>query len=217
MTTSNGGCSEAFPDPLVRGDVAVAVSPRAFVEADLTAALARDIDTAFEPFVIEYRQCIVKFVARMLGDAARAEDVAQDVFVRAYAALRSYSAERRAALRLRSWVYAIAHNLTRNAVRDAPPYADSLEFDDGNERGAATIDPQPGPDALAVQHETWEQIASAVARLSPRIRPAYVMRYLDELSYEEIAHALQQPIGTVKASAHRGALAVRSYLEHENV
>lgn len=197
--------------------MAIGVSPEAFDEAELTAALAGDIDAAFEPFVIAYRQCIVTFVARMLGDNARAEDVAQEVFVRAYAALRSYSSERRAALRLRSWVYAIAHNLTRNAVRDAPPRAATLEYDDGNERGAATVDPQPGPDVLAVRRETWQQIAAAIGRLSPRLRPAYVMRYLDDLSYEEIAHALQQPVGTVKASAHRAALAVRSFLEHENV
>jgi RNA polymerase sigma-70 factor (ECF subfamily) len=197
--------------------MALAIPAEAFAEAELAAALACDLDAAFESFVIAYRQCIVTFVARMLGDSTRAEDVAQDVFVRAYAALRSYSAERRAALRLRSWVYAIAHNLTRNAVRDAPPSADSLEYDDGDERGTATVDPQPGPDTLAVRNETWQQIAAAVGRLSPRIRPAYVMRYLDDLSYEEIAHALQQPVGTVKASAHRAALAVRSYLEHENV
>jgi RNA polymerase sigma-70 factor (ECF subfamily) len=197
--------------------MAIGVSPEAFDEAELTAVLAGDIDAAFGPFVIAYRQCIVTFVARMLGDNARAEDVAQEVFVRAYAALRSYSSERRAALRLRSWVYAIAHNLTRNAVRDAPPRAATLEYDDGNERGAATVDPQPGPDVLAVRRETWQQIAAAIGRLSPRLRPAYVMRYLDDLSYEEIAHALQQPVGTVKASAHRAALAVRSFLEHENV
>ena len=197
--------------------MAVAVPGEAFAEAQLVAALAGDLDAAFETFVIAYRQCIVTFVARMLGDSTRAEDVAQDVFVRAYAALRSYSAERRATLHLRSWLYAIAHNLTRNALRDARPHADSLEYDEGNERGAATVDPQPGPDALAVRNETWQTIAAAVGRLSPRLRPAYVMRYLDDLSYEEIAHALQQPIGTVKASAHRAALAVRSYLEHENV
>ena len=197
--------------------MAVVIPGEAFDEAHLAAALAGDLDAAFETFVIAYRQCIVTFVARMLGDSTRAEDVAQDVFVRAYAALRSYPTERRATLRLRSWLYAIAHNLTRNAVRDAPPYADALEYDDGNERGTATVDPQPGPDALVVRNETWQRIAVAVSRLSPRLRPAYVMRYLDDLSYEEIAHALQQPVGTVKASAHRAALAVRSYLEQENV
>jgi RNA polymerase sigma-70 factor (ECF subfamily) len=197
--------------------MAIAVEPETLAAAELAAALARDLDAAFEAFVIAYRQRIVNFVARMLADNARAEDVTQDVFVRAYNALHSYSAERRAALRLRSWIYAIAHNLTRNAVRDAPPRADSLEFDDGPERSAAVVDRQPGPDAVAARHETWQEIRAAIGRLSPRIRPAYVMRYLDDLSYEEIAQALNQPVGTVKASAHRAALAVRSYLEHDHV
>jgi RNA polymerase sigma-70 factor (ECF subfamily) len=197
--------------------LAVPVLPETLAEDELAAALARDLDGAFEHFVIAYRQCVVRFVARMLGDSARAEDVAQDVFVRAYNALRAYSAERRATLRLRSWTYAIAHNLTRNAVRDTPPRADSLEYDDGAERVGATIDPRPGPETLAARHETWQEITAAVGRLSPRIRPAYVMRYLEDLSYEEIAHALRQPIGTVKASAHRAAIAVRSHLEHDHV
>jgi RNA polymerase sigma-70 factor (ECF subfamily) len=197
--------------------VALAVAPEAGVESDLAAALARDVDGAFEPYVIAYRTCIVTFVARLLGDTARAEDIAQEVFVRAYHALQAYPSERRAALHLRSWTYAIAHNLTRNAVRDAPPPADSLEYDDGDERAAATVDHAPGPELLALRGETWHAVQAAVARLSPRLRPAYVMRYLEDLSYDEIAHALRQPVGTVKASAHRAALAVRSYLEEANV
>jgi RNA polymerase sigma-70 factor (ECF subfamily) len=197
--------------------MALAMAPDATAESALAAALACDLDAAFEAFVIAYRQCVVTFVARMLADSARAEDVAQDVFVRAYRALQSYAPERRAALRLRSWTYAIAHNLTRNAVRDAPPRGDSLEYDDGNERGGAVEDGAPGPEALAVRRETWQAIQRAIDGLSPRLRPAYVMRYLDDLSYEEIAHALAQPIGTVKASAHRAAIAVRKHLEQEHV
>src|SRR5664279_4872991 len=137
MTTSNGDCCATSSVRAAGGDVALAGVPATLAEAELAAALARDLDAAFEPFVIAYRHGILTFVARMLGDSARAEDVAQDVFVRAYGALRSYSAERRAALHLRSWLYAIAHNLTRNALRDARPHADSLEYDDGNERGAS--------------------------------------------------------------------------------
>jgi RNA polymerase sigma-70 factor (ECF subfamily) len=148
----------------------------------------------------------------MLHDDARAEDVAQDVFVRAYRALQTYPAERRASLRLRSWLYAIAHNLTRNAFRDAPPPSDSLEYDDGAPR-AGLVDGQPGPEHLVLRAEAWESIGDAIARLSAALRPAFVMRYVDDLSYEEIAESLDQPIGTVKASAHRGLLAVRAHLE----
>jgi RNA polymerase sigma factor (sigma-70 family) len=195
--------------------MAVAAMPAAG-DAELAAGLARDLDAGFEPFVIAYRSCVVRFVARMLGDSGRAEDVAQDVFVRAYRALQSYPPERRAALRLRSWTYAIAHNLTRNAVRDAPPRTAQLTYEDGAERGVV-IDPEPGPEALTARAETWHAVQMAIGALSPRLRPAFVMRYLDDLSYDEIAAALQQPVGTVKAAAHRGALAVRSHLENEHV
>ncbi len=181
-------------------------------DAVLAVALARDLDRSFERLVIAYRARIVTFVARMLHDEARAEDVAQDVFVRAYRALQAYPAERRAALRLRSWLYAIAHNLTRNAFRDAPPPSDSLEYDDGAPR-AGLVDSGPGPDQLVLRAEAWDSIGDAIARLSAALRPAFVLRYVDELSYEEIAESLDQPIGTVKASAHRGLLAVRAHLE----
>jgi RNA polymerase sigma-70 factor (ECF subfamily) len=178
----------------------------------LAVALARDLDRSFEHLVIAYRARIVTFVARMLHDDARAEDVAQDVFVRAYRALQGYPTERRASLRLRSWLYAIAHNLTRNAFRDAPPPSDPLDYDDGTPR-ANLVDGQPGPDQLVLRAEAWDSIGEAIACLSAALRPAFVMRYVDELSYEEIAESLDQPIGTVKASAHRGLLAVRAQLE----
>ena len=181
-------------------------------DAMLAAALARDVDRAFERVVIAYRDRIVNFVARMLHDDARAEDVAQDVFVRAYRALKSYPSERRAALRLRSWLYAIAHNATLNALRDAPPTADPLEYDDGAPRVALT-DSEPGPESIVLAAESWDSVRGAIARLSPALRPAFVMRYVDDLSYDEIAQSLDQPVGTVKASAHRGLLAVRTYLE----
>jgi RNA polymerase sigma-70 factor, ECF subfamily len=184
-------------------------------DALLAAALARDLDRSFEHLVVAYRARIVTFVARMLHDDARAEDVAQDVFVRAYRALQSYSPERRAALRLRSWLYAIAHNLTRNAFRDAPPPSDPLDYDDGTPR-VSVLDPRPGPESLVVRAERWASVGAAIARLSPALRPAFVLRYVDDLSYEEIAHTLDQPLGTVKASAHRGLLAVRAYLEQND-
>jgi RNA polymerase sigma-70 factor (ECF subfamily) len=185
-------------------------------DALLAAALGHDLDRSFEHVVIAYRERIVSFVARMLRDDARAEDVAQDVFVRAYRALQTYPPERRAALKLRSWLYAIAHNLVRNAFRDAPPPADALEYDDGEPR-AALLDPEPGPEHLVLRAEAWHVVGTAIDRLSPALRPAFVMRYVDDLSYDEIAESLEQPLGTVKASAHRGLLAVRAYLEENDV
>ncbi len=182
----------------------------------LAAALAHDVDRAFEDLVIAYRSQIVTFVARMLRDDARAEDVAQDVFVRAHRALHGYTAQRRAELRLRSWLLSIAHNLTRNAVRDAPPPSDPLDYDDGALR-PLIADGTSGPDDAVLRAETWQSIGDAVARLTPALRGAFVMRYVDDLPYDEIAETLGQPVGTVKASAHRGLLAVRAHLENNDV
>ncbi|HEY4441914.1 MAG TPA: sigma-70 family RNA polymerase sigma factor [Candidatus Elarobacter sp.] len=179
----------------------------------LACALARDLDRSFERLVIAYRSRIVTFVARMLHDDARAEDVAQDVFVRAYRALQTYTCERREALRLRAWLYQIARNLTYNAIRDAAPAAETLDYDDGNPR-AALLDEGQGPESVVLHAEQWASVDDAVKRLSAAVRPAFVMRYLDDLSYDEIAESLDQPVGTVKASAHRGLLAVRAYLEN---
>ena len=181
-------------------------------DALLAGALARDLDRSFEQVVIAYRVRIVSFVARMLRDDARAEDVAQDVFVRAYRALQTYPAERRAALHLRSWLFAIAHNVTRNAFRDAPPASAPLEHEDGAPRVELT-DPQAGPEQLVLREEAWASVGEAIGRLSPALRAAFIMRYIDDLSYDEIAESLDQPVGTVKASAHRGLMAVRARLE----
>jgi len=184
-------------------------------DVELARALADDLDRAFEALVIAYRVRIVTFVARMLHDDARAEEVGQDVFVRAYRALQAYPAQRRETLRLRPWLYTIARNLTRNAFRDAPPPADSLDYDDGNPT-AALVDDGSAPETLVLRSEAWQSVGEAVSRLSAAIRPAFVMRYLDDLSYDEIAESLDQPLGTVKASAHRGLLAVRAYLENND-
>ena len=196
------------------GDVALALASPIDPDIELAVALARDLDRNFEALVVAYRSRIVSFVARMLRDDDRAQDVAQDVFVRAYRALQSYDVERRRTLRVGSWLFATAHNLTRNAVRDAPRATQRLERDDGSIH-AALADSAPGPESRAAQRETLRAVDAAVNALSPRLRPAFVLRYLEELSYEEIAHVLAQPVGTVKASAHRGLLAVRAQLENE--
>jgi RNA polymerase sigma-70 factor, ECF subfamily len=194
------------------GEVAVVCSADCLDDdALLAGALARDLDRAFEQLVIAYRVRIVTFVARMLHDDARAEDVAQDVFVRAYRALQTYPPQRIAELRLRSWLFAIAHNLTRNVFRDAPPPAEPLMYSDGAPR-VELLAPEPGPEQIALREEAWKSVDEAIARLTPALRSAFVLRYVDDLPYEEIAATLGQPVGTVKASAHRGLQAVRAQL-----
>lgn len=179
----------------------------------LAHALADDVDLAFEQVVRTYGDRIVSFAARSLGDVQRAEEVAQDVFVRAYRALQTYDRPRIRKLRLRPWLYTITMNLVRNAVRGKRLRVVGLERDDGSPR--PFVDPAPAPEAQAEERDDWRRVHAAIARLSPKLRDAFVLRYVDELSYDEIADALSQPVGTVKANAHRGLMSVRDFLEDQ--
>lgn len=177
----------------------------------LAHCLADDLDSCFEQVVKTYQDRIVNLAARSLSDRQRAEEVAQDVFVRAYRALQTYDRPRIRSLKLRAWLYSIAMNLIRNAVRGKRLRLVGLEREDGSPRAIA--DGAPSPHARVEQTEDWQHVQSAIARLSPKLRDAFVLRYVDELSYDEISHALGQPVGTVKANAHRGLIAVRTFLE----
>jgi RNA polymerase sigma-70 factor (ECF subfamily) len=181
------------------------------VGALLAHALADDLDRAFEQVVRSYQDRIVTAVARALGDPARAEEVAQDVFVRAYRALQTYDRPRIRALQLRPWLFSIAMNAARNAVRNKVLPTTTLEYEDGKPRTLA--DRAPSPATLAERSDDWQRVGSAIAHLSPKLRDAFVLRYIEEFSYDEIAMALAQPVGTVKANAHRGLIAVRAFLE----
>jgi len=180
----------------------------------LAHALADDVDLAFEQVVRTYQDRIVSVAARALGDRQRAEEVAQDVFVRAYRALVTYDRPRIRKLRLRSWLYAITLNLIRNAVRGKRLRTVGLERDDGSPRPIA--DPKPTPESHVEIRDDWQLVGGAIAQLSPRLRDAFVLRYVEELSYDEIADALSQPVGTVKANAHRGLMNVRAFLEEQS-
>ncbi|MGH7716377.1 MAG: RNA polymerase sigma factor, partial [Vulcanimicrobiaceae bacterium] len=133
---------------------------------------------------------------------------------RAYRALRTYDRPRIRKLRLRSWLYAITLNLIRNAVRGKRLLVVGLERDDGSPRPIA--DTKPTPESQVEIREEWQYVGGAIARLSPKLRDAFVLRYVEELSYDEIADALSQPVGTVKANAHRGLMQVRDFLEEQS-
>lgn len=180
----------------------------------LAHCLADDLERCFEQFVRTYQDRIVRLAARALLDRQHAEEVAQDVFVRAYRALQTYDRPRIRKLRLRAWLFAIAMNLIRNAVRGKHLRVVALERDDGSPRPIP--DSAPSPDTRVEHNEDWQHVRDAIANISPKLRDAFVLRYVEELSYDEIAGVLSQPVGTVKANAHRGLMAVRAFLEEQS-
>ena len=159
------------------------------------------VDRLFERMVHEHQDRVFAASLAMTGNRHDAEEVAQDTFLRAFRALTSYSPERIRDLKERAWLHRIVINVVRNRVRGVHPRIVELN-------GSET-DHAPGPEAQAMERMQIDELATRVADLPIRFREAVVLRHVRELSYAEVAEALGQPVGTVKANVHRGLKLLR--------
>ena len=185
------------------------------VHADaLEGALAKDLDGSFERLVLEYQDRLYSFALRLSGNPADAEEIAQDAFVRAYRAMKTYSEDRIRALSLKAWLYQITLNVARNRMRGKRKAHASLDERDaeGRARFDPEDDPRSRPDAVFEDGRRRADIASLVAELPSRYRSALILRYMEGLRLEEVARVLGQPLGTVKSNVHRAVNALREAL-----
>jgi len=191
-------------------------------EGSLEADLARDLDGSFERLVLTYQDRLYAFALRFCGNREDAEEVAQDAFVRAYRALKTYPAERVRTLALRAWLYQIVLNVARNRYRRKRHRTVSLESAsrsmDGREPHGAAFDPpanaEDRPDRRFERGRERADMASLVAALPPRFRDALILRYVEGLPIAEVAAVLKQPLGTAKSNVHRAINALRHSLSH---
>ena len=180
----------------------------------LTSDLALDLDGAFERMVRAFQDRIFSFAHRLSGNREDAEEIAQDAFVRAYRALRTYPADRIRALALQAWLYRIALNVARNRFRVKRARVVSLDGngDDGEEARRAweaPDDPKERPDSRLEEKESRAGIAALVADLPERYRAPLILRYVEGLKLEEVAAILEQPLGTAKSNVHRAVNLLR--------
>jgi RNA polymerase sigma-70 factor, ECF subfamily len=155
----------------------------------------------FERMVHEHQNRVFAFGLALTGNRHDAEEVAQDTFLRAYRALVTYPPDRIRNLKQKPWLHQIALNVVRNRVRGIRPHLVELN---GSEPDRAL-----GPEADAILKMEMDALAVRVQALPTRYRDAVVLRHVQELSYQEAADALGQPVGTVKANVHRGLKLLR--------
>ena len=159
---------------------------------------------AFEDLVIAYQHRVFGVALRMLGSRAEAEEIAQEVFLRAYRAIGAFRGE----ARLGTWLYGIASRLCLNRL--ASP-------DRRVARGDAALADVPAatPDAAAAAEraELDAALRAAIAGLPEDRRLVLVLRDVEGLSYEEIAETLAIDPGTVRSRLHRARLQLKEKLE----
>jgi RNA polymerase sigma-70 factor (ECF subfamily) len=172
-------------------------------------ALAGSQD-AYRTLVDRHSRAVLTLVSRMVRDQGVAEELAQDAFVKAFAALRSFDPS----YKFSNWVLRIAHNVAIDHLRRARPAVVSID-DDSSGRDLADVladGREPSAFDLAVRRDFRDDLEAALARLRPEFRRLVVMRYLEDMSYEDIAEVVGLPLGTVKSHLHRARAALGRHL-----
>jgi RNA polymerase sigma-70 factor (ECF subfamily) len=157
-------------------------------------------DDAFRELVDRYKDLVFALIARTVQDRGRAEDLAQDVFLRVHKGLPYFRGE----ARLSTWIYRIVANV----CVQPPARLRAVSLDDDRTRvQPAAADRQFG------DLELRDRLEKAIARLPANYRLLVAAHYLDGVQYEELADALQLPLGTLKTHLYRAKQQLRRMLE----
>ena len=169
-------------------------------ERELVERCRRGDEGAFQELVDRYKDLVFALIARTVQDRSRAEDLAQDVFLRVHRGLPYFRGE----ARLSTWIYRIVANV---CVHDHGRPAPALSLDDVRTRTPSASDRQFG------DLELRDRVEKAIARLPSNYRLVVAAHYLEGVQYEELAEALALPLGTVKTQLHRAKQQLRRMLE----
>lgn len=176
-------------------------------DQDLVARAQRGDRRAFDLLVLKYQQKIASLVARYVRDSTEVLDVTQDAFLKAYRALPGFRGESA----FYTWLYRIAVNTVKNhlvAQGRRPPGSD-VEADLAEQLDAGGRLRDTGtPERHLLRDEIASTVQLALDELPEDLRTAIVLRELEGMSYEEIATAMDCPIGTVRSRIFRARDAI---------
>jgi len=170
---------------------------------------------AFEMLVVKYQRRIERLIGRMVRDVDLVPDIAQETFIRAYRALPQFRGESA----FYTWLYRIAVNTAKKALMELKrdplvsesAYA-SRDDDDETSRVENELSDGETPEGLLASKEIAAAVNAAIEALSEDLRQAITLREIEGLSYEEIADAMNCPIGTVRSRIFRAREAIATRL-----
>ncbi|HSW18150.1 MAG TPA: RNA polymerase sigma factor RpoE [Ramlibacter sp.] len=166
---------------------------------------------AYELLVIKYQRRIERLIGRMVRDVDLVEDIAQETFIRAYRALAQFRGD----AQFYTWLYRIAVNTAKKALVDLkrdPLVTESAykSGDDDDETSAVEneLTTSETPETVLAAKEIAAAVNQAMEALPDELRQAVTLREIEGLSYEEIAEAMNCPIGTVRSRIFRAREAI---------
>ena len=175
-------------------------------EQELVERCRRGDEGAFQELVNSYKNLVFAMIARAMPDRSRAEDLAQEVFLRVHRGLPYFRGE----ARLSTWIYRIVANVCVQEQQERRPATEPLdEHTPGANAATSRSDPQFS------DLELRDRLEKAIARLPANYRLLVAAHYLQGVQYEDLAEALRLPLGTLKTQLHRAKRQLRRLLETE--
>ncbi len=172
-------------------------------------------EDAFRALVVRYERRVYNLLARILRNPSVAEELTQETFLKAFTHLRSFDP----GYKFSNWILKIAHNAAIDAMRRRGPQEVSLDQPGEREEAkldAWLVDPKSGAAAEMVERQdAGRLLRAAMDRLRPEYRQAVVLRYQEDLSYEEIADITGWPVGTIKSHLHRARAEMADFLRKQ--
>ena len=183
-------------------------------DAQLVQLCLRGDGPSWEELVRRHTRRVYNLCYRFTANAASAEDLSQEVFLRIFRTLGSYQSTQGA---FPTWLTSVTRNLLVDHYRRTRRDRITDSIDDAMPQLEERHSPARTPDKLAQASELSAQLQRGLARLSPELREAVILRDLQGLDYGEIRTVLQVPEGTVKSRINRGRIELARVLEEMGV
>ena len=181
------------------------------LDEELVARVQQGDKKAYDLLVIKYQHKIVQLVNRYLKDPSEAQDVAQEAFIKAYRAIGSFRGDST----FYTWLYRIAINTAKNYLVSRNRRSSQFEVDIQDAEATENAPQLQGidtPERLLMNDEIAKTIRSAIDNLPDEMRTAIMLREFEGMSYEEIAEAMDCPVGTVRSRIFRAREAIDNKL-----
>ena len=182
------------------------------IDRQLVARAQRGDKQAFELLVEKYQRKLARLLSRFIRDPAEVEDVTQEAFIKAYRALPAFRGDSA----FYTWLYRIGINTAKNYLmamgRRAPTSTEvEAEEAEGFEEGEQLRDINT-PESMLLSNEIARTVNATIEQLPEELRTAIQMREIEGMSYEDIAKAMDCPIGTVRSRIFRAREAIAEQL-----
>ena len=181
------------------------------LDEDIVLRVQRGDRSAFDFLVIKYQHKIIQLVNRYVKDPSEAQDVAQEAFIKAYRALGNFRGDSA----FYTWLYRIAINTAKNYLvsrsRRSSDYQVDIQDAEALEN-APQLQGMETPERLLLNQEIIDTIKTAIDKLPEEMRTAIMLREFEGMSYEEIAEAMDCPVGTVRSRIFRAREAIDNKL-----